>query len=112
MKNYIFTHKYFSKQIYANYTLAHLFCFTVTYLTTEDVSVQTHTHSNNGTENYEDYIFTSSTDLNYSNSSNDKNTNTDTSTTFKISTRSIASTTNESKPSPSVKLLGGFDFYL
>ena len=92
--------------------MAHLFCFTVTCLTTEDVSVQTHTHSNNGTENYEDHIFTSSTDLNYSNSSDDKNTNTDRSTTFKISTRSIASTTNESKPSPSVKLLGGFDFYL
>ena len=49
---------------------------------------------------------------NYSNSSNDKNTNTDRSTTFKISTRSIVSSTNESKPGPSVKLLGGFDFYL
>ena len=75
------------------------------------MSVQTHTHSNNGTENYEDHIFTSSTDLNYSNSSDDKNTNTDRSTTFKISTRSNASTTNESKPSHPVKLLGEFDFY-
>ena len=76
------------------------------------MGVQTHTHPNNGTENNEDHIFTLSTDINYSNSSNNKNTNTDTGTTFKISTRSIVSSTNESKPGPSVKLLGGFDFYL
>ena len=101
-----------SKQIYVSYILVHLFSFTVTYLATEDVSVQTRTHSNNGTENYEHYMFTSSTDSNYSNISNNKSTNTGTRTNFKISTRSILSTTNESKPSLSAELLGEFDFDL
>ena len=77
------------------------------------MSAQSQLNSNNGTEHHEEYTFTSFTALNYLNSSNNenKNTNTDTNKKFKISTRSIISTTNESKPSPSVKLLGKFDFY-
>ena len=78
------------------------------------MSVKSHTHSNNGTEHYEDYIFTSSTALNHSNSSNqiNENSNTGNSTKFKISTRSIIRTTNESKTSPSIELLGKFDFHI
>ena len=77
------------------------------------MSVQSHLHSNNGTEHHEDYMFTSFTASNYSNSSNGENinTNTDIKKKSKISTRSMISFTNESKPSHSVDLLGEFDFY-
>ena len=78
------------------------------------MSVQSHLHSNNGTEHHEDYMFTSFTALNYSNSSNGENINknTDINKKFKISTRSIISFTKESKPSHSVELLGEFVFLL